>query len=134
MIRRSDELRPINIIAFWALLLKYHAFRLTSVMYTIRPFCLNWNETEKIATARSSNYGLSKRPLRLHRPSHMDCRISWTTNCSGVLVDVLNNASDQTDNLIFQMIRLDVKFKIRSPFWSQPIYLVVIRLSKYVVV
>ena len=133
MIRRSDEITPINIIAFWALLLKYHAFRLTSVMYTIRPFCLNWNETEKIAAARNSNSGLSKRLLSLHRPSHMESCISWTAYCSDVLVDVLNSASDQTDNLMCLVTKLEVKIEIGLPSWSRQKHLVVNLVLKIVV-
>ena len=99
----------------------------------MRPFCLNWNETEKIATARSSNYGLSKRPLRLHRPSQMDSHISWTTNCSGVVVDVLNNASAQTDNPMCLVTKLEVEIEIGLPFCSRPKHLVVDLVLKMVV-
>ena len=99
----------------------------------MRPFCLNWNETEKIATACNSNYGLSKRPLRLHRPSHMDSRISSTTNCSGVQVDALNNASDQTDNPMSLVTKLKVEIEIGFPFCSRPKHLVVNLVLKMVV-
>ena len=44
---------------------------------------------------------------------------------NALVIDVLIDPGDQTDDLICLMTRLEVKIEIRSPFWSRPKYLVV---------